>query len=576
MDHYARYDPDIAAFALFSALLPRLDPEMRQRVLTLVQSPRRGDNRLEESISADEVRKALEALDWEEWRPEIVEIFLHRSRVLEVIPQAQRSWLPLVHDSLILFLNRLSKERFLERLIQQSQLSPDTSRGELLLAFVARTPSLQKLGQILARYPEVAGDLRLALQTLENSIVTTSRDEVVTAINGELGADVVSRYGIRFADSVLAEASVGAVIRATVAPPDGSGPQQAVCKLLKPYAIAGLEEELDILKEVTANIQAHGQFYDIGDAPVIELFEELQNALSQEIQVTEEQRNLAKAAEYYRDDAHILIPAILPFSTPGVTCMEFVNGIKITDAFPGDPKARAELAKRLSDALTFDVIFSRANEAYFHGDPHAGNVLRVVDDPNDPYRIALIDWGLAETFPYQQRAQLVQLLVGITLHDAKRLANNVGALVHLEEATPAQEQRLPALVEPIVEERGREAFELLNELLTVLARAGYSIRFNVAIFIKSQLTIAGILVELDPDFEQGDYLMDRVSSQVFRETHTRLLRTVYFPGWNSHGYRSMMSNEDVKDIEMQRFGNAFKSVGRKTWAVFSYPARLFH
>ena len=109
----------------------------------------------------------------------------------------------------------------------------------------------------------------------------------------------------------------------------------------------------------------------------------------------------------------------------------------------------------------------------------------------------------------------------------------------------------------------------------MLAREGYSIRFNTAMFIKSQLTIAGILVELDPEFSQGDYLMDRVSGQVFRETHTRLLRTVYFPAWNSHSYPSMMSNEDVKDIQMQRTGATFKKIGKGIWAGISYPAKLF-
>jgi ubiquinone biosynthesis protein len=575
MDHYARYDPDVAAFTLFSALIPQLEPEMRQRLLALVQSPKPRGGGLGEVASDEEIRKALESLDWEKWRPEIVEIFLHRSRVLEVIPESQQSWLPLVHDSLLLFLNRLSDERFLERLIRQSRLSRDADRGDLLLAFVARTPSLQKLGQILARYPAVAGDLRLALQTLENSVVTTGRDEIVGAIEEDLGPDVISRYRIRFADEVLAEASVGAVIRATFVPSDGDDPQDGVCKLLKPYAIVGLEEELHILEEVTRNLQDHGEFYDIGDAPVVELFEELQDALAKEIRVTEEQSNLAKAARYYQDVDEVLIPEIYPFSTPGVTCMEFVNGVKITDAFPNDPKARAELAKRLSDALTFDVIFSGNEEALFHGDPHAGNVLHVVDDPDDPYRIALIDWGLAETFPYEQRAQFVQLLVGITLRDAERIANNVGALVHLEEASPEQKQRVRELVEPILAGRDREAFESLNDLLTVLARAGYPIRFNTAIFIKSQLTIGGILLELDPEFEQGDYLMDRVSGQVFRETHTRLLRALYFPAWNSHDYRSMMSNEDVKDIQLQRTGATLKKIGKGIWAGISYPAELF-
>ena len=45
--------------------------------------------------------------------------------------------------------------------------------------------------------------------------------------------------------------------------------------------------------------------------------------------------------------------------------MEFVQGEKISDAFAGDGRRRAKLARRLSDALTFDVIFSAHQEALF-------------------------------------------------------------------------------------------------------------------------------------------------------------------------------------------------------------------
>ena len=319
--------------------------------------------------------------------------------------------------------------------------------------------------------------------------------------------------------------------------------------MLKPYATTGLQEELEILQAAIQNLQDNGDFYDIGAAPVVELFQEVRDALAKEIRVPEEQQNLARAAAYYKGQEEILIPEIYAFSTPTVTCMQFVNGVKITDAYPGDTEARARLAQRLSDALTFDVIFSDQEDALFHGDPHAGNVLHVVDDPKLPYRIALIDWGLSEVFPKAQRKQLLQLLVGLTLGDPKRLANNLGALVQLEEPSPAQEQAISDLVDRVLTDKDRDSFQLLNDLITELGRQGFSIRFNAAIFIKSQLTIAGILVEPDPEFKQGDYLMSRVSGQVFKETPTRLLRTVYFPAWNSHNYKTLMSNEDVKDVQ---------------------------
>ena len=570
--HYETYDSELAGLASASAILPQLDPDIRARVLAAMQTP---DSVNSEAISETKILAVMKELEWDKWRPEIVELLLHRSRVLDVIPESAENWVPLVHDSLLLFLDRLSEERFVERLMEHVRLPRDADRGDLLLAFVAKTPSLQKLGQLLARNPAIAPDLRQALQTLENSIVTISRDEIVQTIEDALGEDVVSRYQIYFAEDVLAEASVGAVIRATLIEPGEQVIQQAVCKILKRYATTSLPEELEILATVIQNLQDNGDFYDIGAAPVVELFREIRDALSKEIQVTEEQRNLARAAEYYKDQEEILIPEIYAFSTPNVTCMQFVNGVKITDAYSGNLGARAMLAQRLSDALTFDVIFSDHEEALFHGDPHAGNVLHVVDDTDVPYRIALIDWGLSEVFPKAQREQLVQLLVGLTLGDPKRLGNNLGALVELDEPSPAREQAISDLVDRVLTHKDRDSFQLLNDLVTELGRQGFPIRFNAAIFIKSQLTIAGILVELDPDFKQGDYLMSRVSGQVFKEMPTRLLRTIYFPAWNSHNYKSMMSNEDVKDVQWQRCGRTFKKIGKGIWAVVSAPAKLF-
>ena len=43
MEHYDDYDTDLATFALFSALLPQLEPGMRGRVLALVQSAEAGN-----------------------------------------------------------------------------------------------------------------------------------------------------------------------------------------------------------------------------------------------------------------------------------------------------------------------------------------------------------------------------------------------------------------------------------------------------------------------------------------------------------------------------------------------------
>jgi ubiquinone biosynthesis protein len=299
----------------------------------------------------------------------------------------------------------------------------------------------------------------------------------------------------------------------------------------------------------------------------------VREALAREVQVADERKNLIRAREYYSDLPGIFVPAVLPFSTENVTCMEFVEGGKITDAFRGSPKDREELAKRLSDALTFGVIFSPKDPALFHGDPHAGNVFHS-PTPSDPYRIGLLDWGLCGEFTLEERKELAQLMVGLYLGDEDRLVNHSDVLMVGDEAGPPTdedfERRRKAVAAVVEGGRTGATFALLDQLLTELARAGYRIRYEAALFIKSQITIYGILKELDPDFEQDRYVMSRIQGQVVRELGPRLLRTVWFPDWDSDDYESLLSNDDVADVQAKRTGRLFKTIGKGIWHAITF------
>jgi ubiquinone biosynthesis protein len=454
-----------------------------------------------------------------------------------------------VHDGLLYFLDHLSEERLLEKFVDIAYLPPGTDRGQYLLTLAAKTPSLQKIGQVLARNKELAEDYQAALQQLENSIKTTSRDELVDFIEREVGKDTVEKYQLKFADKILAEASIGAVIRGTFVRPGESEQRDMVCKVIKPYVLTGLPEELTIFDGLANFFSHHRDYYHIYDIPLVEMFQNLKRALSSEIQVVQEQHNLRRAWEYYRKNPKIEVPELYPFSNDYLTFMQFVHGVKIANAFPRDTERRAIMARRLSDALTLDVIFSPREEALFHGDPHSGNVYRVSDDKKDPYRIALLDWGLYGVFPRQQRKDLMQLLLGMKFGDPKRLRKHAGALIDGGlPKSPEQLKRIDEIVAEVIKPKPRRSvFEGLSEFTLELAKAGHKISFNLNLFVKSQLTISGILTELDPNLPQDDYLMERIAGLVKKEIPKRLLFTILVPAWNSHDYRSMLSNEDIKD-----------------------------
>lgn len=567
--HYQTLKPGTTGLPMLLELLKEFEPEAQKVLLRFaLASGLQGTLENPELLSAD-VKKVqslaeevqlpkqpvipkaqaialLKQTNWSAHRPLLLEFFLHQSKVLEMIPEKWGSiWIPIVHDALLYFLDHLSDERLLDKLVSLAYLPPGSTRGDYLKEFVSKVPSLQKLGQILARNPDLSADYRKSLQDLENGIHTMTRDELVTFITDDVGKPNLDKFQVQFADNILAEASVGAVIKATTVPPGGTARRQAICKVVKPYVLVNMPEDLAIIKGLAEYFTVNHDFYHLGSMPLVEIFKELGKSLADEINITDEQKNFIRAREYYSGSKKVVVPEIFAISTSHVTFMEFIAGEKITSSFPGDTRQRAIMAKRLSDVLTGDVIFSKKAEAIFHGDPHPGNVLHVTGDPKNPYLIALLDWGLMGEFPRKDRLALMQLILGVQLSDAKRLHNNVGALLENGLPTdPAKVQKIDGLIAEVIKPKaGRGSFDSLEDLLFGLIEQGYATKFDLNLFIKSQLTIAGELVELDPSLKQDELLETQVTALVKKEMPKRLLCVVFC--WNSHGYTSLLSNADV-------------------------------
>ena len=573
LEHYDNPAPPMQTLSLISSLLSELDPGQQAVVVQLLGSAKQEDGG---EFPIAELLPLLKNTNWERRRPQVLEHLLHSSHVLEVVPEDYGQWLPIVHDALLFFLDHLGEERLLERILVQTELPDDAQRARRLLSFLSNTPTLQKIGQILARNPNLPQDLRQSLQVLENSLQTISPEELVDFVVAEIGPETIQEYQIEFSDTIIAEATVGAVMRCRFTWPQTTRPREAVLKMIKPRAVAAMREELSIFDELTNFFDDHRDFYSIGGIPLSDMFKELREALHSEIQVVDEQGNLRRAREYYRSNKEVLVPELLPFSSERVTFMEFVDGEKISDAFLGQAQPRSRMAQRLVEVMTVDVLLSDREEAIFHGDPHAGNVFHVLNDLQDPYRIALLDWGLSGVMARRQRESMMQLLLGVHLGDSKRLTNHLGAIVEGEKWKSPREQ--PAIQRIIDETLSGSAegkvFDILGELMKQLSTRGYQIRFNISLFIKSQITISGILAELDPELKQKQYLMHRVSRQVLAEIPKRVLYTLWFPAWNSHDYRSMLSNEDVKDLQVRSSVRLLKATGNGIWSAVRWPIRL--
>ncbi len=516
-------------------------------------------------IPKAEIVGLLKQADWQANRPLLLEFFLHQSQVLEMIPEKWGPmWAPIVHDALLFFLDHLSDDRLLDKLVSLALLPPNSSRGDYLKEFVSRIPSLQKMGQILARNPDLPPDFQTALQDLENGIHTMAREELVQFIIEDIGKSSIDKYQVQFADKILAEATVGATIRASTIPPGSTVRRQVICKVVKPYVLAYVPEDLSIIDGLTAFFTTNHDFYDLGAVPLADMFKEIRRALTNEIDIVAEQQNFIRARGYYKGSRKVLVPEIFPISTRHVAMMEFISGEKITSAFLGSPRQRSIMAARLSEVMTGGVIFSPKPDAIFHGDPHPGNVYRVTDDPRNPYKIALLDWGLMGVFPREDRLVLMQMILGVQLSDARRLRKNIGGLVENGLTNdPEKLQKIDALIAEVIKPRPpRGAFNDIQELLSGLIQLGYTTKFDLNIFIKSQITIAGELVQLDPNLKQGDLVQKQATDLVKKEMPKRLVCAAFC--WNSRGYTSLLSNGDVMASSRHKSSQAVQTVPART------------
>ena len=93
-----------------------------------------------------------------------------------------------------------------------------------------------------------------------------------------MGSQTIEKYQIQFSEEILAEGSVGAVIRATLVLPGETDRKEAVCKVIKPYALRALPEELSIISELILYFGSHRDFYEIEAIPLEEIFQDLREA----------------------------------------------------------------------------------------------------------------------------------------------------------------------------------------------------------------------------------------------------------------------------------------------------------
>lgn len=345
--------------------------------------------------------------------------------VNRLVPETYKQWRPPVRDSMVFVVQRLSAARLAPKLLEQIELPPKTSPELRLLRLIAKVPGLQKLGQVIARNQHLHPALRNALAKLENGIRDVRPEDLQVIVERALGPRM-KKFSVQIAPRILKEASVSAVMRFTWRNPATGRRERGVFKVLKPHIPDYFAEDMDYLQGLAQYFGDRHHTYGFAAHLIPDTFKKVRRLLRHEVNFTREQKTLVEAGELYRSFSGVRIPRVIPaLSTSAITALTEERGVKVTSAASRLPQSRRRrIAEQLVENLVAVPLLAATENAIFHGDPHAGNLLY----NSKSNELVILDWALRERLSRGQRRHLALLFLMVSLRDPVGTTNEILAL----------------------------------------------------------------------------------------------------------------------------------------------------
>lgn len=353
-------------------------------------------------------------------------------------------------------------------------------------------PTFVKLGQLLSTRPDVLPPAYITeFSKLQDAAPPVPSEVIAEVITAEFGASPQQVFA-EFDEHPVASASIGQVHAALLA--DGTS---AIVKVRRPDAVRKVNEDLEILQNLAERAERYwepARTYNVHG-----LVQEFSQTLRAELDYLREGRNAERFAANFADRPGVTIPRIFwDTTTSRVLTMERVSGIRITDVDALDAAGvdRPELA-RAGARLMLQMIFE---DGFFHADPHPGNLFVHTDGS-----IALIDFGMVGEIGDELRNTFADFLIAFTRRQPEGLAAALNAL-SVTRGVGDDDLLRDRLASFIADYSGKSLSEisfahLTSEMLSIVREQRMQLPREVALLFKVLVTIEGIGVQLDPDYD---------------------------------------------------------------------------
>ncbi|NLZ54616.1 MAG: 2-polyprenylphenol 6-hydroxylase [Thermoanaerobacteraceae bacterium] len=392
-----------------------------------------------------------------------------------------------------------------------------TTAQKVVMMLQELGPTFIKLGQVLSTRPDIIPDVYIKeLKRLQDDVTPFSFETVKCQIEEELGCGISDTFK-SLDETPLASASIGQVHRAVLI-----NGQEVVVKVRRPDIDKIITVDLEIILNLTRLIERHipeARIYD----PVGKV-EEFAEAMHKELDFTREGFNVDRFRQNFEGDNTIYVPKVFwEATTQKVLTIEYIHGFKISqlNKIAEQGLDTSKIAENGARAILKQIFVY----GFFHGDPHPGNILIMPDG-----KIAFIDFGMMGRIDKYTKYKLADLIIGVINKDTGKIVSVLLELSQSDEDLSTSDIELD--VEDLIERYYAKTLKdvnmskLLNEVLTIVAKYKIMLPSNFTLLLKSLITIEGVGIELNPDFNIFEVakpfvkkmLMDRYApAYIFKE-----------------------------------------------------------
>jgi predicted unusual protein kinase regulating ubiquinone biosynthesis (AarF/ABC1/UbiB family) len=301
-----------------------------------------------------------------------------------------------------------------------------------------------KVGQFMSsRLDVLPPEITSELEGLQDEVPAVEFEQIRELAEAELGVPLSRAYSF-FDPTPLAAASLGQVHRAKLVASDAewTGFEDVVVKVQRPGIETIIQVDLAALRRIAGWLDRVKFISRRVDLPA--LVQEFAATSLQEIDYLGEGANAERFAENFADNPLVFAPVVAwERTTRRVLTLSDVTAIKISDrntlnAAGIDPAA---VADELASAM-FEQLFVHA---FFHADPHPGNIFVTPATPGavgtPDWALTFVDFGMMGEVPDVLKSGLQRLIIAVAARDARGLVASIrdmGVLLPSAESAPLE------------------------------------------------------------------------------------------------------------------------------------------